>query len=781
MAIMAVGRRSVTADVGVVTVWPGREAYNECMSDNDLPLPVIVRVPYADINTEKIQTSIHAQLFPSATGRSSAESEVERMTLHLLFGYPTVYIVYAQERNKYSGRSEYTVYVGETNNIRARTLQHRRADAANREDWRDLARRLDEDPDSVWQYIIGNAHFNKSLTLDVENKLMHFLLSSEAVKNLNNRRTNAQGDYYTQKEFDRLFSQIWLDLHKQDPNLFPSEQIIRDSALFKASPFHQLSDEQIEAEETILNALERILQPDAEPSDIDARNEHDDVQTTPDTATTKEQDPVPRLIFVQGAAGTGKTVLLSHLFYRLSTELGIRGLIDDAGEDDWEDLPNRSYGVIPTVPTSGERYKAYILVNHKQQEKVYNQIATKLGLQKKSDDVVMLPSQFINRFSEPLISEKGTLTNRGDPGKPRGKADVVLIDEAHLLLTQGSQGYSGKYMLLDILRRAKVVIAVFDPNQILQSAQRWTKEQLDVLLPSCDGSDSDLEGAALQSFKRVILEGCMFDVSHIRLRHQFRIAAGEPTITWVDDFAGGVGIGPIPRDTDELNPDGSVKRHAYEIKVFDSPVELFKAIREKSKLKAGGVDGHGLSRVVATYDWAYKDGKPNPDSPDGRWNVEMHRNADGVWVMGLDPDDRRGFDADDPDGDPDRFCHPWNYQLPNPNRKRGVHDDAAWAEQPHTIEEVGSTYTIQGFDLNYVGVIIGPSVKYRDGRIVFDGSASKNDKATQKRGSVIDYSEANLRNELNVLLKRGVHGLYLFAVDEELRRRLVSAIRMSFF
>ena len=33
--------------------------------------------------------------------------------------------------------------------------------------------------------------------------------------------------------------------------------------------------------------------------------------------------------------------------------------------------------------------------------------------------------------------------------------------------------------------------------------------------------------------------------------------------------------------------------------------------------------------------------------------------------------------------------------------------------KPHTINEVGSTFSIQGFDLNYVGVIIGPSVVYR--------------------------------------------------------------------
>lgn len=38
--------------------------------------------------------------------------------------------------------------------------------------------------------------------------------------------------------------------------------------------------------------------------------------------------------------------------------------------------------------------------------------------------------------------------------------------------------------------------------------------------------------------------------------------------------------------------------------------------------------------------------------------------------------------------------------------------DRPWAERPETIQEVGSIYTIQGFDLNYAGVILGPSIKY---------------------------------------------------------------------
>ncbi|WP_268871106.1 DNA/RNA helicase domain-containing protein [Ureibacillus massiliensis] len=35
-----------------------------------------------------------------------------------------------------------------------------------------------------------------------------------------------------------------------------------------------------------------------------------------------------------------------------------------------------------------------------------------------------------------------------------------------------------------------------------------------------------------------------------------------------------------------------------------------------------------------------------------------------------------------------------------------------WAEKAATVNEAGSIYTIQGFDLNYVGVIRGTSISY---------------------------------------------------------------------
>ncbi|RRJ24214.1 DUF2075 domain-containing protein, partial [Pseudomonas aeruginosa] len=89
----------------------------------------------------------------------------------------------------------------------------------------------------------------------------------------------------------------------------------------------------------------------------------------------------------------------------------------------------------------------HLLVNHDQQLKVYKQIANKLGLEGKNQNIINKPTSFI--------------LNRD----VKDKADVVIIDEAHLLLTQGKMSYRGEGHLKDIQKRAKVVVAVFDKKQ----------------------------------------------------------------------------------------------------------------------------------------------------------------------------------------------------------------------------------------------------------------------------------------------------------------------------
>ena len=215
--------------------------------------------------------------------------------------------------------------------------------------------------------------------------------------------------------------------------------------------------------------------------------------------------------------------------------------------------------------------------------------------------------------------------------------------------------------------------------------------------------------------------------------HEMRINSDKATVNWIRSLIDEQEVGEIPSDSKN-----------YDIRNFDSPEELHAAI----KVKAESQDS-GISRLTATFDWDYVD-KRKPEGED-YWYVRV-----GDWKL------------------------PWNLQLPVASKKQSIKNKhLSWAEQEQTVDEVGSTFTVQGFDLNYAGVIIGPSVKYRNGKIIFDRQQSKNKKATQKRslknGSKEYFSDTLLKNVLNVLLTRGVNGLYLYAVDEELQQALKDA------
>lgn len=654
--------------------------------------PVVIDVPYHDDQT------MVADCIASTTHDISnhALTPADR---HHLTDYPTVYII----RSKSHDVEDYIVYVGETNSIVRRTGEHYGDESVyhsseGKQLWHEI-----NSGSQAFMYVVAHSHFNKSLTLDLENTFMSYVLAS-GNKNVRlvNSRGNPQNDYYTHNELPRLVSQAWRKLSRHEPEVFPAESAIRDSAIFKASPFHRLGDEQRVAEEAIIAKIHVAL----------------DVEEGTRT-----------LILVEGAAGTGKTVLISHLFYQIANEFGM----SDGATD--------------------QCHEANLIINHDEQATVYDAIMMRLGLQKKPGVIVKKPTQFINQHSEG--GHGSGLDHQDFPANP---IDVALIDEAHLLLNQGNQGYRGsRNMLVDVLKRARVVVAVYDPNQVLRSSQEADPAVLQELFPEERLSNGQTVGTS----RDIKLGGEPCAVTNIHLTHQFRIDASDAVVEWIEEFASGKCIGPIPKDE---KSDGHIP---YEIRVFDSPFDLKMAIEERAITfdKSGHMvddDAHGLSRVLATYDWRYSS-KSTPKNGDEAWEVKLYKDG-SEWVPVPDDDVFSARQSLEAKG---QFFHmPWNYQA-EPEDGESLRN-RAWAEQSHTLGECGSIYTIQGFDLNVAGVIIGPSVKYRDGRVVFDVDSSCNRQAVA--GS--DDPQENLKHELNVLLKRGVHGLYLFAVDTQLRDHL---------
>lgn len=355
-----------------------------------------------------------------------------------------------------------------------------------------------------------------------------------------------------------------------------------------------------------------------------------------------------KVFIVQGEAGTGKSVVVSSLF----------NTIQDYRKDKTSSLYNTNN---------------YLLVNHGEMIKTYETIAESLPNLTKNR--ILKPTTFINQME-----------------KKEETADVVIVDEAHLLLTQKDafNNFNFDNHLNEIIKRSKVTVIIFDPKQVLKLKSYW---------------DYD----ALEDIKQ------NYDADIYELSDQFRMLSSYELNNWINNF--------IDKKIIELpKPDGT-----YDFEIMESSEAIKNKINEKNATK-------GLSRIVSTFDYEHK--------KDG-----------GTYYV-----DEEGLNM------------PWNT----------TDSSYTWAERPDTVHEVGSIYTVQGFDLNYVGVIIGPSIdydytsnqliirtdKYKD-RGGFTGKGDMNDREVEAA------KEKIILNSLNVLLKRGVHGLYIYAVNENLRKKLL--------
>ena len=101
-------------------------------------------------------------------------------------------------------------------------------------------------------------------------------------------------------------------------------------------------------------------------------------------------------------------------------------------------------------------------------------------------------------------------------------------------------------------------------------------------------------------------------------------------------------------------------------------------------------------------------------------------------------------------------------------------DRLDWVNSPGSINEVGSIHTIQGYDLNYAGVIIGPGPPVRPdrGRLVFDGRHYFDTKGVENNKPLRDHLHRRGHPPIRsgdiyaVLLTRGMLGTYVYVCDE---------------
>lgn len=173
----------------------------------------------------------------------------------------------------------------------------------------------------------------------------------------------------------------------------------------------------------------------------------------------------------------------------------------------------------------------------------------------------------------------------------------------------------------------------------------------------------------------------------------------------------------------------------FDFQVMDSPHDLRKLIIDKNT--------NNNARLVAGFCWT-RNGK----------------NADNQDYLDIKIDD---------------FGMSWNLKHGEP-----------FAIRKNAINEIGCIHNVQGLEFDYIGVIIGPDLKYREGKIITD---FKERASTEKSlyGLYVlmkkdktyyqNLADTIIRNTYRVLLTRGIKGCYVYSVDKELQKYLKKIIK----
>lgn len=213
------------------------------------------------------------------------------------------------------------------------------------------------------------------------------------------------------------------------------------------------------------------------------------------------------------------------------------------------------------------------------------------------------------------------------------------------------------------------------------------------------------------------------EVTKLELTSQFRCNGSDGYLAWLDDV---LGIRETA-NTDLGNLD-------YTFKVCSSPNELVNLIKAKN------AENH-RSRVVAGYCWNWpKQEQNNPDFKD-------------ITI-----------------GD---FSMSWNL------------GNYTFALDDESINQAGCIHTTQGLEFDYVGVIIGPDLRYINGSVVTDytkrASSDQSIKGLKKlmkenpeEGKL--RADEIIKNTYRTLMTRGMKGCYVYCIDSELADYLKSRL-----
>jgi DUF2075 family protein len=214
-------------------------------------------------------------------------------------------------------------------------------------------------------------------------------------------------------------------------------------------------------------------------------------------------------------------------------------------------------------------------------------------------------------------------------------------------------------------------------------------------------------------------------ISRFALQSQFRCSGSDEYLQWLDNLL-------------EIK-DSSFKylsKSNYDFRIFDNPKKMMDEIVKRNQK-------NNKSRMVAGYCW--------------EWKSQKNKKENDIVFPEYD------------------FSYQWNFI-----------EDKTWSISPKSVEQIGCIHTCQGLEFDYVGVIIGADIIYRDGRILVDPTKRASDDFTIRGYKTLmknspeetkELIKRIIKNTYRTLMSRGMKGCFVYVVDNELKEYIKTRLR----
>lgn len=200
------------------------------------------------------------------------------------------------------------------------------------------------------------------------------------------------------------------------------------------------------------------------------------------------------------------------------------------------------------------------------------------------------------------------------------------------------------------------------------------------------------------------------------LEAQFRCNGSDAFVNWVNNTLGVKRTANVILDLNE----------EFEFKIFDTPKLMYEALKQKNLEKPNS------ARITTGFCWPWSNPRP-----------------DGTLVN----DVKIG-----------------SFEMPWENKNRFWE----WATEDSGMDQVGTVYTAQGFEFDYIGVIFGPDLTYNFDTQDWEGHPEHSSDSVVRRSK--DKFTELMKNVYRVLLSRGMKGCYVYFMDKDTERFFKSRI-----